>query len=393
MLKGEEIICISWLVKDSIPLVMHHMMQGLSKHNRVLFVDPPVAYSNLLIDPGLWKNHLKKTRLWLKGIRDEGNNLHVLFPPPLILQYGHFSVIDRINRFYITQSIKRAAGRLGFKSPILWIYHPYVLIPDGAFNEKLTCYDCNDDVSFFFCTYFDKKERLKAVEKRLTAKSDLVFATSKRLYELRKSQNDNTHYLPSGLDVNLFQSALSPSLKTAPELSNIKGPVIGFVGGMVNIKMNWEWIDKASSTHRDWTFVFVGPCNDKPPQYILENKRHLFLGERRQQELPHFIKGFDVCIIPYKGEDFLKNCQPTKAFEYLAAGKPVVSSRIPELESTDIPVRLSKNADDFTGNIEMAIIEGREEKNIRAYIKAGSSYTWEERVKRASHLITGALSN
>ncbi|HZX48056.1 MAG TPA: hypothetical protein VFF47_02430 [Nitrospirota bacterium] len=82
MLKGEDIICISWLEWDSIPLVMHQMMTRLAENNRVLFVDPPIAYSNLAISPLLWQAHLKKTILWFRGVKQVRENLHVYYPPP-----------------------------------------------------------------------------------------------------------------------------------------------------------------------------------------------------------------------------------------------------------------------------------------------------------------------
>jgi hypothetical protein len=146
MLKGEQIICISWLVWDSIPLVMHQMMTRLAKNNRVLFVDPPIAYSNLLVRPSWWRNHWAKTSLWLQGVRRIGENLSVFYPPPLLLQYGHSRAIDRFSQAYTALAINRATKALGFRSPLLWIYHPYAIVPRGQFQEKAVCFDCNDDV-------------------------------------------------------------------------------------------------------------------------------------------------------------------------------------------------------------------------------------------------------
>lgn len=119
MLKGENIICISWLVWDSISLVMHHMMTRLAKNNRVLFVDPPVAYSNLIIQPSWWKHHLKKSLLWLKGIQQVSGNLYVYYPPPLLLQYGHLKIADRVSQAITASAISKTAKRLGFTTPIL----------------------------------------------------------------------------------------------------------------------------------------------------------------------------------------------------------------------------------------------------------------------------------
>lgn len=391
MIKGENIICISWLVWDSIPLVMHQMMTRLTRNNRVLFVDPPVAYSNLIIKPAMWKNHWRKTRLWFNGVRQARENLYVYYPPPLLLQYGHLKIMDRLNQTFTASAIAKTASRLGFATPILWIYHPYAINPKGQFNEKLVCYDCNDDVGFFFSHHFNKRLRLSAMEEDLTKKADVVFTTSKHLFNLRKKQNPNTHYLPSAVDIEHFKKALSSVQKLARDIETIPSPIIGFVGGMVNSKMNWQWIREAALLHSDWSFVFVGPCVESPPSYIVEQKNIKFVGAKPPEALPAYIKGFDVCLIPYQGEDFLKACQPTKAFEYLAAGKPVVSSWIPELEEYQNVIRLSRNLKEFIQNIEEALEDGKKDEMIQIYSRTVLGWTWNDRVEKASTFITSFL--
>ncbi len=214
-----------------------------------------------------------------------------------------------------------------------------------------------------------------------------MFATSRYLYELRLKQNPNTHYLPSAIDVELFTKALSPDCIVPKELAGVKKPVIGFIGGMVNSKMNWQWISEAALARPMWNFVFMGPCVEAPPHYITKMENIIFLGPRSQEDLPGYLKGFDVCLIPYQGEEFLKACQPTKAFEYLAAGKPVVASWIPELQGRNPAIRLSREAKDFIANIEEALEEGKKPEMRELYIKAAQGYTWADRVEKASQLI------
>ena len=354
-------------------------------------MDPPVAYSNLVIKPTLWKNHWKKTSLWLQGVREIGENFYVYYPPPLVLQYGHMKIVDRLNQTLTSNAISKVARQLGFTSPILWIYHPYAINPKGQFNEKSVCYDCNDDVGFFLCKYFNKRNKLSVMEEGLTKRADVVFATSRYLYTLRKAQNPNTHYLPSAVDVGVFQQALEPSLAVAPEIKTLPGPLIGFVGGMVNVKMNWEWIHAASRKHPEWRFVFVGPSVEPPPGMITTKANISFVGPQPKERLPEFIKGFDVCLIPYQGEAFLQACQPTKAFEYLAAGKPVVSAFIPELEGLNDLIYLCRNSTEFIENIALALIQGKETRRIHAYVRAAVGWSWEDRMAKASQLIEAAL--
>ncbi len=371
---------------------MHHMMTRLAKKNRVLFVDPPVAYSNLIVSPSLFKNHFKKTIRWLQGVRRADENLYIYYPPPVILQYGHFKVIDDLNQFIMAKAIKKIADRLGFTKPILWIYHPYAINLRYRFNQKLVCYECNDDVGFFFSLRFDKRKRLSEMEAELTTKADIVFATSKYLYNLRRMQNSNTYYLPSGIDLEIFRKALSPDFKVAPELETVPKPIIGFIGGMDNSKMDWHWIREAALSHPQWNFVFIGPCVELPPSYISEQKNIIFLGAKPYEVLPSYIKGFDVCLIPYKGEEFLRACQPTKAFEYLAAGKPVVASWISELEDYQEIIRLSRNTENFIQNIEAALADVQDGKMAELYARFSQGYTWDDRIEKASEYITAVLA-
>jgi glycosyltransferase involved in cell wall biosynthesis len=392
MLRNEDIICISWLVWDSIPLVMHEMMKRLARNNRVLFVDPPVAYSNLAIHPSLWRSHWNKTRLWIRGARKALENLYVYYPPPLVVQYGHLGMVDRFNQAITAHAIQKVASQLRIRRPILWIFHPYAVSPRGQFNEKIVIYDCNDDIAFFFSQMFPwKRKKLATMEEALTRHADVVFATSTNLFRTRRSQNANTHYCPSGVDFDNFHRALSPSISIPSDLESIPKPIIGFVGGMTNSKMNWEYIKEAACQNRARSFVFIGPCVDTPPEEITRQENIFFLGSRDPESLPGYIKAFDLCIIPYKGEDFLKNCFPTKVFEYLAAGKPVLSSYIPALKECSDVVRLVDNSRAFTANIEVMINCGKQEAFVDKCVSVARGRTWENRVKVTAEVIEVAL--
>lgn len=390
MLEGENIICISWLNWDRLPLVMHHMMTRLSQKNFILFVDPAIAITTFLSHPSTSGFVWKKIWCWLNGVKKINENLYLYYPPPLFFQFGHFKINDRLNQLYLAYFVNKIAKHLKITSPILWLYDPYAINPTGQLGEKLVCFDCNDDISSFANLSY-KKKKLISLEDKLVEKADIIFTTSRNLYYDKKQKNPHTYYFPSGVDLDLFQKALSPSCELPVEVKAIPKPIIGFIGAITNYRINWEWIQYLSTSRPEWSIVFIGPCLESPPRDIVSQKNILFLGKKEQEVLPGYLKAFDVCIIPYKGEEFLKSCQPTKTFEYLAAGKPVVSSDIHELREFQPLVKLCQNAEEFLTKITECFEEGLDPAIIEKRIEISKAYTWNARVEGTSFLIQQIL--
>lgn len=366
-------------------------MRGLAKHNRVLYIDPVIALSSFLTYQ-TGRPYLRgKMRKWRDGIIQAEKNIYIYYPPPILVQYGHSKLNDRINQIYLGRAIRQVAVKLGFTSPILWFYNPHIVLPGGTLGEKLVCYDCNDDMSSFLARHAHKKKGLEILENRFTSKADIVFTTSKTLYEAKKKINLNTYYFPSGVDFDLFQQAMAPSTTAPDDIRHLPSPVIGFIGAISNSKINWEYLIASSSLHPEWSFALIGPCLDPLPDEILNLKNIHFLGKKSPETLPGYVKAFDVCIIPYKGREFLESCFPTKSFEYLAAGKPVVSSYIPALEEFRHIVRLSKNKEEFVHHIEEILKTGGEENFVRERVSVARGMTWEDRIEKTSGLIEKTL--
>ncbi|MFZ2198131.1 MAG: glycosyltransferase [Thermodesulfovibrionales bacterium] len=391
MIEGENIICISFLNWDRLPLVMHQMMTRIAKRNRVLFVDPPVALTTPLFHPKKSSGFVsKKIAYWIKGVKKVNENLYVYYPLPLFLQFGHFALNDTFNQWYLGSAVNFIARKLRFDSPILWLYEPFALNPNGQLGEKLVCFDCSDDISAFESFHY-KRKKLLSLEEEFVKKVDVVFTTSRNLFNTKKALNPNTHYFPSGVDVEHFQKALSPSCAVPEDVKMRPKPIIGFIGEITNYRINWEWIINLSVSRPEWSIVFIGPCMEKPPENVLALRNLFFLGKKDMQSLPAYLKAFDVGIIPYKGEEFLKTCQPTKTFEYLAAGKPVVSSFIPELEDYTSVVRLAKNEGEFLSHLDAALADKDNADFVERCIKIARDNTWDKRVEGTTAIIASML--
>lgn len=392
MLSGESIICVSWINWDWLPLVPQQMMTRLAAHNRVLYVDPAIALTTFFAHPAQSSFLASKLRRWMAGVRQVAESLYVYYPPPLLLTPGHLAISDAINRRCVGRAIRRTASRLGFQSPILWLYDPYIIEANGQLGEKLVCYDCNDDTSSFASLGY-KQRNMRVMDARATRGADLVFTTSQELFRNKKSLNAHVHYLPSGVDFDLFSRASDPDVRPADELSDIAGPVIGYVGALTNYRIEWQWIEALAHAMPEATVVLVGPSIQPPPRSTTRLPNVRLVGAKPPSELPRFLKSFDVGIIPYKGEEFLKGCQPTKTFEYLAAGLGVVSAPIPELVAYAEVVRLAENAREFVERIREMLQSGNKQEFRSRCVEIARAQTWDARVRTASNLVKARLAD
>ena len=391
MLSGESIICVSWLNWDWLPLVPHQMMTRFAERNRVLFVDPAIAVSTFLAHPDQSSYLAGKIRRWAQGLRKISENLHIYYPPPLLLTSGHLAVNDAFNRRWLGSMVKRAADHLGMQHPIMWLYDPYVIEPRGQFGEKLVCYDCNDDISSFSSRAY-KRRNMHAMEAATATRADLVLATSRGLYRKNRDLNANVHYLPSGVDFDLFNSAVHPELPPPDELRDISSPVVGYVGALTNYRIEWGWLEALARLMPEVTLVLVGPPIEPLPQSVISLPNVRFVGPKPPSELPRYLRMFDVGIIPYKGDAFLKGCQPTKTFEYLAAGLGVVSAPIPELEPYRAVVRIAANATEFVEQTRTMLTQVQDAGFRGQCVEIARDKTWNARVATASDLVCAILA-
>ena len=390
VLSGESIICVSWLNWDWLPLVPHQMMTRLAQHNRVLYVDPAIALTSVLAHPEQSSFVAGKLKRWLRGVREVSENLYVYHPPPLLVAPGHLRVNDTLSRRWLASAVARTAARLGMQRPILWLYDPYAIEP-GQLGEKLVCYDCNDDTSSFASLAY-KRRNLEAMDEALARRADVVLVTSRELQRRKSAMNDNVHYLPSGVDFDLFNKAVRADLAVPDELRDVSSPVVGYVGALNNYRIEWGWIEALAKRMPEVTIVFVGPPIESPPRSVTSLANVRFVGQKAPEELPRYLKLFDVGIIPYKGEAFLESCQPTKTFEYLAAGLGVVSAPIPELRDYAEVVRIAADAMQFVQQTQAMLMQARDAEFRNRCVAVARGRTWDARVRAASELVCAALA-
>jgi len=370
-LHHQDIICVSSVDWEPLWTRKQQVMSRLPKSNRILYVEPPVSWLSPLKDPACWR----KWRTWREGVRQLSDNIFLL-SPPVMPPFGNvYSGVNRVNQMILAQTIREAARSLQMRDPILWTYLHSSAPLIGKLGEKLTVYDCVDEHSEY--KGFNP-QAVREMERELLGLADIVFVTAQGLYRDKAPFCREIHLSPNAADVEHFMLADDPLTPVAPELADMTGTILGFVGAIK------EWVDlellrQVAERRPDWKLVLVGPVGvdvDIEPLRKLPNV--IFLGRRDRKVLPGYLKGFDVCLNPFRLTRLTETVSPLKFYEYLASGKPIASVPMPEIQGFAEVVEFGSGLAGFLDAIERALQDTPEKKARRLGLAGENS--WESRV-------------
>lgn len=282
--------------------------------------------------------------------------------------------------FILSRDVPPPAAEL--ESPvILWITLPeHHLLAGGFYQEQLMIFDVCDlpqDEFDYWKPEFDEA----------MSKADLVFAASHLLYGRYRYTHHAVHYLPNGANYEAFQR-VGPRPGDFPDRP---GPVAGFHGALASW-IDWNLVYHVAKRLPRWNFVFVGPLLNITEDRLPYGKNIFYIGEKPFEQLPHYTNRFDVGIIPFQVRDMTDYSCPIKMYEYLACGKPVVSTPIHEVSLCAL-ARIGRSAGEFAGHIEQAYSEvlARPE-TARRYKSWARSNSWAERASAADKIIRRTLA-
>jgi glycosyltransferase involved in cell wall biosynthesis len=390
MLKDQHIICVSMTFWDAVWLSNHQYMKRLSTQNKVLYVERPVTLLSYL-SPNQRPFVSRQLRRWWKdGIRQEGENLYVASPPPVIPMRFE-KPINTVNQLLRGEWIRRVMKKLNFEAPILWIYDPDAGRLVGQLGEKLALYAVTDD-HLSMTQRSNRVTAMRARERELIAACDLVITTTENLRDTKKQDNPNTYYVPHGIDADHFAKAMSPDTQPMPELANLSAPMIGIVG-QINQRIDIHTMTAMAIRHPEWNLIFIGPVvRERVDVSELERLPNVhFLGRKSAEDLPRYLKSISVCLIPYIVDEHTTYMHPLKTLEYLAAGKPVVSTPLPALSIYGDTIRIAGDTDSFIAAVEQALATDSPAEQARRVAYA-QGHTWESRLESISGLIEGRLA-
>ncbi len=271
-----------------------------------------------------------------------------------------------------------------------WYYTPMALAFSGHYNTAVTVFDCMDELSAFKFA----PPRLKQMEQNLLSRADVVFTGGVSLYEAKKARHLNIHAFPSSIDYAHFSKARNGIAEPADQLA-IPGPRFGFYG-VVDERFDIELLREAAAMKPDWHFVIVGPIVKIDPATLPQGANIHYLGGRTYKELPAYLKGWDVAMILFALNESTKYISPTKTPEYLAGGKPVISTPIHDVVhpyGKESLVHIANNATEFVEAGEKILASSQDsEKWLRRVDNFLKGNSWDQTYLSMKSLIINTLS-
>jgi glycosyltransferase involved in cell wall biosynthesis len=292
-----------------------------------------------------------------------------------------WDTLRRINRRIYASRIRAALRRLGPEPVILWLSHPLQAWAMDAFPERvLCCYDWTDDWTAFEILPVADRRELERLNDRLLRETDVVFAVSESLHRRALQANPNTYRAPNATDLAVVGKAAEPG-PVAPEVRDLSHPVIGYVGQIAD-KLDYDLLAAVVDARPGWSFVFVGDIWDNHRHQVaaLDARPNVhFLGRRNFPDLPAYFQGFDVCILPHAVTPLTRSMDPIKLYDYLATGKPIVSTPVAGVERFADVVYIGEGPEGFLGALERAL---REPPSVRERrLRYARENTWAQRAE------------
>lgn len=362
-----DLLCFSHLRWGFVFQRPNHLLSRFSKHQRVFFIEEPIFHD------GAERFH----------IENYNENLYVVTPH---LQHG-LNAEDVQKR--LQKMISSLILQMQVKRYYSWYYTPMALPFTNHLNPELVIYDCMDELSAF---KFAPPE-LMQYEKQLFTKADIVFTGGHSIYESKKNAHHNIYSFPSSIDKHHF--GIARRMKTEPEdQKNIPHPRFGFFG-VIDERFDIDLIDAVAKARPEWQFVLLGPVVKIDPATLPNYANIHYLGGKKYDELPGYIAGWDIAMIPFAMNESTKFISPTKTPEYLAAGKPVISTPIRDVVSpygNNNLVHIVSTAEEFIAAAETELAKKRRTawlKKVDEFLSGNSwDRTWSQMVRNIEETVS-----
>ncbi len=364
-MQGLPIVTFSHLRWDFVHQRPQHLLSGLAHHHPVYFIEEPLVSKSS--DPH-WE------------FFDRAPNVKVCRPHTSCESPGFHP--DQFP--LLAELLQDLIEREQLHRHILWFYTPMALPLTNDWKPLATVYDCMDELSAFLGAPLELRQR----EQELLNRADLVFTGGPSLYRAKKDRHPHVHCFPSSVDAKHFATATN-GIAEAAEQSRLPHPRLGFYG-VIDERLDLQLVDALAAAHPEWQIVLVGPVVKIDPDTLPRRPNIHYFGQRSYADLPSFLKGWDVCLMPFARNRSTEFISPTKTLEYMAAEKMIVSTPITDVaQPYGHLVYLGSTPSEFIQACEQALAVDPEERarrvaGMREVLQRGS---WASTVKQMKVLI------
>lgn len=347
-----------------------HLLSRLASRHRVIFIEEPV--------PG------RSPKLEWEFERPESNVL--ICRPHTPSDAPGFSD-DQIP--HLRNLVRELIAAEDLRDYILWFYTPMALPLADEFQPMAAIYDCMDELSAFKNAPAQLLER----EAALLEAADVVFTGGPSLYRAKKDRHRNAHCFPSSVDAKHFAAAANGMVE-AGDQAHLPHPRLGFFG-VIDERFDIAALTAMADAHPEWQICLVGPVVKIDPEALPKRSNIHYYGQRSYQQLPSYLKGWDVALLPFARNESTKFISPTKTLEYMAAAKMIASTPITDVvEPYGDIVYLGSTPEEFVAACERALAASPEERSARQKRMAEvlGRTSWDTTAARMEELIAEAIA-
>nr|WP_298994653.1 glycosyltransferase [uncultured Allomuricauda sp.] len=387
MIKGRDIVVVGIQAWDiEIGSNCKNIALEFAKHNRVLYVNPPLDRATLKRER---ESEKIRKRLRIKNGEEKGlveieDNLWNLYPKSMtesinwIPFHGLFKILNRRNSKIFARDIKEAMQELEFKD--ILIFNDSSMFQGLHLQEFLN----PESYTYYMRDYLIKvpywQKHGERIEPQIIKKADAVVNNSTLYTEYGLEHNRNSYMVGQGCDVSLFNDEEN-EIEIPHEFDGIPRPILGYVGYLTSMRLDLDLLEHIAHAKKEWSIVLVGPEDDDFRNSKLHELDNVFfLGRKDASQLPAYVKGFDVAMNPQVVNDWTIGNYPRKIDEYLAMGKPTLATKTKAMEMFQEHVYLADTKEDYLKLAQKALDENSSER-IQARITFAKSHTWENNVK------------
>ncbi len=350
------------------------VMKRLARRCRVLYIcSIGMRMPSVRRDAQFWRRIRNKLASVSRTVQQVDTRLYVYSPMPLPLYQWRWG--RGLNQALLAAQLRAVFAHLAISRPLLWVNTPTGWPVVRSMGKCGLVYQRTDEYAELNFDNFNR-DYVRAVDAELLSAADLVLHVDPDLHARTANRTKRALLLEQGVDERFFE----PPRRRPEDLVQDSRPVVGYVGNLEPHKFDAELVCKTASLLPDCRFVIVGPYHQNADS-LRELPNVSFLGSRPHEQISDYVKAFDVCMLPTARTQWGLHCKPIKLMEYLAAGRPVVATRVPAAEHFDGLLHVSDNAESWASAIRSAVAHDDGQRSERARRRL-SKCTWNHLVER-----------